>query len=109
MTQHSPHPGCDPRVFEATVADVAHTLAVGARTLKREDKELPPFVLPNRRQRVRGYVSDMEDYLRDTVRKYSQAVGNPLGRLKTVLTDFLIAEAKGPICYVEKDAMKPIG
>ena len=99
--------GCYLRTFEAKGEQVAHALAVGHTTLRREEKGAQPYKLPERGQNVRGHAYDMEIYLRDCVDKYCATIGISKDRLMKVPTPF-IDETKDPLCWVGEEIRQPI-
>ena len=68
---------------------MAHTLAVGRDTLRRTEKAAPPYRLPEPGRVVRGYIYDMEIYLRDCVDRYCKQTGVSHHRLKMAHTQFI--------------------
>ena len=75
--------GCYLSPLEATAHQMRWTLAVGHRTMSREQKEPSPYSVPEPNRLVRGYVYHMEEYMREGVDLYCSNLGISKGRLST--------------------------
>ena len=82
---------------------VAHILAVGHETSHRSETFARPFQRPDRNRRIRGYIFDMESYIRDCGDKYCGILSIQKGRLRHAHTHHSWTSPKTHYAGLTKD------